>query len=219
MTDWRVLSSARRTSYCPVALLLRDDFTGGGAISPPQLWLERKVGAAWLPTGIAAVRTSGSIYGWPGLGRAIDPATAPAADVRVRIQLAHQIPLYRATVDGLEFTVPPYNDANPPTSSPVMPQLVLLEPGPSYPFTPAMRVLRGRVLDPGGRPVLDALVAADGTERAMTGPGGGFSLPLRWQAPSGGVTIDVTHPRSGMAASTSATLPADLAQSFDITVS
>ena len=219
MSGWQVISTARRVTYCPIALALRDEFSGGGPLSTPQLLLDRLVGTSWQATGIAPVLTSGGIFGWPGLGRSPDPAVASPAHVRVRIALAHQIALYQSTDDGLEFDIPPYNDAQPPAATMLMPQIVLLVPGPSYPFSPGLRVLRGRVLDAGGQPVSDATIVADGIERAMSGTSGGFSLPLRWQQLSGNVAIDVTHPRSGMAASVQATLPGDLAQSFDITVS
>lgn len=219
MTGWQVLAAARRVTYCPVALALRDEFTGGNPVTEPELLLDRQVGTQWLPSGIPPVRTGAGIFVWPGLGRSFDPAAAPLARVRARIALAHQIPLYRAADDGIEFDVPAYNDANSPAVSTLMPQIVLLLPGPSYPFSRNLRVLRGRVLDPGGEPVSDALLVADGVERAMSGSGGAFSLPLRWQPSGGNVAIDVTHPRSGMAALVAATLPADLAGSFDITVS
>jgi hypothetical protein len=219
MRNWQVLSAERRTTHCPIALTLRDEFTGGGALAEPAIQLDLQAGTSWKPSSTPPIRTSGGNYIWPGLGRSSAPLIAPLARVRVRIELAHQIAFYRATDDGLEFDVPPYNDAHPPAVSPVMPQVVLLLPGPSYPFSRNVRVLRGHVLDIGGFPVRDAVVVADGVERAMTDPHGSFSLPLRWQPLSGPVAVTVSHPRSGAGAGISANLPADLASSFDITVS
>ena len=218
MTAWQVVTADRRVTHCPVALVLRDEFTGGGAVSEPTLQLDRQVGGNWLPAEVAPVRTASGIYAWPGLGRSLDPAAQPSANVRVRITLAGQIPLYRPTDDGLSFAVPAYNDAQPPNASPLMPEVVLLLPGPSYPFIPSLRVLRGRILDPAGQPVDDALIVADGVERAISGAGGAFSLPLRWQHLVAAVSINVTHPRSGRAALVSANLPGALARNFDITV-
>lgn len=219
MNGWQPLPAARRVTHCPVALALRDEFSGGGPLSDPELVLERQAGSSWEASGIPPVRTASGIHAWLGLGRSVNPVAAPFATIRVRVTLAHQIPLYRATEDGLAFQVAAYNDGQPPASTPLMPETVLLLPGPSYPFRPGLRVLRGRVLDGAGAPVSDALVVGDNVERAMSDASGGFSLPLRWQPASGNVAIDVSHPRSGMAASVTATLPAALDRSFDVTVS
>lgn len=218
MSGWRVLTAERRQMWCPVALALRDEFTGGTALGKPLFTLERQAGTRWLPTDLTPVMTSGGIYAWPGLGRSSDPAALPLSRVRITITLDAQVPFYRVTDDALEFDVPAWNDNHDPALSPIMPQTVLLAPGPAYPFSRNVRVLRGRVLDTGGQPVRDALLVADGLERAITDASGAYSLALRWQAPSGPVQVAVSHPRSGRSALVNAALPADLAASFDITV-
>jgi hypothetical protein len=218
MSGWRVLTGERRRTWCPLALALRDEFSSGGALARPAFTLERQAGSDWLPAAQAPAMTSGGIYVWPGVGRAADPLALPQSRVRVTITLDHQIPFYRVTDDALEFDVPAWNNDHDPALSPLMPQTVLLAPGPSYPFSRNLRVLRGRVLDSGGGPVRDALLVADGLERAITDASGAYSLALRWQASSGPAQIAVSHPRSGRSALVNATLPGDLAASFDITV-
>lgn len=218
MTEWRVLKADRRTAFCPIALELRDEYTGGAVVGGVEVALDIKHGAAWAPSGRSPARTPGGVFVFTGLGRSVDPAALPAFRVRVRISAQHYRPRYRTTVDGLEFDVPAYNRSVPPGPMPPMPEVVLMLPTSSYPFGAHIRVLRGRVLDPLGNPVADALVQADGVERVITDSNGGFCLPLRWQAPNATVNVIVDHPRSGMGVARNFTLPNDLIGNQDIPI-
>jgi hypothetical protein len=219
VTEWRVIEADRRTDYCPIALELRDEFTGGPVIGEAQVSLDIQQGAAWRPSDRKAARTPGGVFVFTGLGHAVDPAALPSFRVRVRISAAYYRPRYRVAADGLEFDVPAYNDAVPPGVLPPMPEIVLMLPTSAYPFGAHVRVLRGRVLDPLGDPVTDALIEADGVERVMSDSKGGFSLPLRWQSPTAVVAVTVAHPRSGLAAAVNFNLPSDLIGNHDITIS
>jgi hypothetical protein len=218
MREWRVIEADRRTAYCPIALELRDEFSGGAIIGKAQLSLDLQQGTAWVPSGRKPSRTPGGVFVFTGLGRALDPAAMPSFRVRVRIEAAYYRPKYRTLVDGLEFDVPAYNDSVPPGVVPLMPEIVLMLPASPYPFGGPIRVLRGRVLDPLGHPVEDALVEADGVERVMSDSRGGFCLPLRWQPPVGGVVVTVDHPRSGRSAATIVNLPTALNGNHDISI-
>jgi hypothetical protein len=218
MIEWRVLEADRRTAYCPIALELRDEYTGGAVIGDVQLALDVKQGAVWAPSERKPTRTAGGVFVFTGLGHAADPAALPSFRVRVRISAAYYRPRYRVTADGLEFDVPTYNDLVPPAPLPPMPEIVLLLPTSSYPFGAHIRVLRGRILDPLGDPVADALVEADGVERVISDAKGGFSLPLRWQGPTALVAVTVDHPRSGLGAAVNFNLPANLTGNNDISI-
>lgn len=218
MTEWRVIEADRRTAYCPIALELRDEFTGGAVLGDVQVALDVQQGPIWAPNERKPTRTASGLFVFTGLGRAADPVALPSFRVRVRISAAHYRPKYRTTADGLEFDVAAYNDAVPPAVLPLMPEIVLMLPTSAYPFGGHVRVLRGRVLDPLGDPVADALIEADGVERVISDGKGGFSLPLRWQAPAAVVAVTVDHPRSGMGAALNFILPADLIGNHDITI-
>lgn len=219
MTEWRVIEAERRTDHCPIALELRDEFTGGALVGDAQVALDiRHAPTVWEPSNRKPIRTSSGLFVYTGLGRSRDPAAMPLYRVRVRITATHYRPRYRTTADGLEFDVGTYNDATPPTLLPMMPEVVLMLPTSSYPFGGHVRVLRGRILDPMGDPVADALIEADGVERVMSDAKGGFCLPLRWQAPAAFVAVTVDHPRSGLSAAAAFSLPADLIGNHDITI-
>lgn len=218
MTRWNVLEADRRTTYCPIALELRDEFTGGAVIGGVEIELDLQQGALWTPSGHRPVRGPSGLFVFTGLGRAFDPAAMPSFKVRARISAAYYRPSYRTIVDGLEFDVATYNHAVPPAVTPVMPEIVLMQPSSAYPFGGHLRVLRGRVLDPGGDPVADASIEADGVERVISDDNGAFGLPLRWQLPNAAVAVLVDHPRSGRGAAAAFVLPGDLVGNHDITI-
>jgi hypothetical protein len=218
MTHWRVISADRRVSFCPVALDLRDEFTGSGAFGPITLALDLRSGPDWIATDLQPSRNPGGVFLYTGLGRMLDPTALPTFRVRVRIEAAYYRPAFRATDDAIEFDVPTYNDAIPPIASTLVPEVVLMLPTAGYPYGGHVRRLFGRVLDPGGAPVADATVEADGVERVITGVSGAFTLPLRWQTATANVSVAVAHPRSGTSAAQIFTLPADLTGNHDITV-
>ncbi len=218
MTGWRVLTAARRTDYCPVALELRDEYTGGAIIGGATLALEIEDGPRWRPTHHKPARSPGGLYLFTGLGRNVAPAALPQFRVRVTVAAEYYRPLYLLTDDALEFDVGTYNDQVEPAVFPIMPRVVLMLPTAGYRYAGHVRALHGRVLDSGGDPVANAEVTADGVERVMTGPSGSFSVPLRWQDPAAVVAVAVQHPRSGRSANANFTLPADLAGNQDLTI-
>jgi hypothetical protein len=216
MTQWRIISTARRVTFCPVALDLRDEFTGRGAFGPISLRLDRQIGPDWAPTDLQPARNSGGVFLYTGLGRMFDPAALPGFRIRVRIEAEYYRPAFGTTDDGIEFDVPTYNDTVPPLVSPLVPEVVLMLPTTGYPFGGHMRRIHGRVLDPGGAPLADATVEADGVERVITDERGAFTLPLRWQTAT--ANVNVAHLRSGQGAAQIFNLPADLTGNHDITV-
>lgn len=218
MTQWQVFKADRRTAFCPIALELRDEYTGGAVVGDVEVALDVRNGTAWAPSDRKPARTPGGVFVFTGLGHSADPAALSTFRVRVRISARHYRPRYQTTVDGLEFDVPAWNRAVPPGPMPPMPEVVLMLPTSSYPFGAHIRVLRGRVLDPLGDPIVDALVEADGVERVITDSNGAFCLPLRWQAASAAVNVIVDHPRSGMGAAIGFTLPNDLFGNKDIPI-
>jgi hypothetical protein len=213
---WQVIPSQRQVTWCPVALDLRDEFSGAGAFGRMTLSLDLQSGTNWIETDIRPARNAGGVFVYTGLGHAWAPAAMSTFRVRIRIDADYYRPAFRATDDAIEFDVPTYNDSVPPVFSPILPEVVLMLPTANYPFSGHVRRIHGRVLDPAGQPLADATVEADGVERVITGPSGAFTLPLRWQAPTANVNFVVDHPRSGRGAAGFFTLPGDLTGNHDI---
>jgi hypothetical protein len=218
MTSWRAVPEENRLLYSPVGLLLVDDLTGRTPVGRVEAWLELQDGAEWRSVDRAPVMTASSVLLYPGLGRTTD-ATQPPQRYRVRLESPFYRPLYSAIADGIEFDVPPYDDANPPTTLTDRPTHTVLLPALNYPFAPYIPVLRGIVRDAGGDPVADVLVQEAIRERTLTDARGAFSLSLRWVPPGTPTTITADDQRTGRAGSITVTLPADLNQSQTITVS
>jgi hypothetical protein len=219
MTGWRVIQAERKVEFCPIALDLRDEFTGEPVLARAALTLEVQNGTEWIARRNAPVRSPSGLYLFTGLGRSADPAALPQFHVRVTVSVPGYRPLYRLNDDALEFDVGTYNDQVAPAVTPIMPQLVLMLPSAGYRYAGHIRTLKGRVLDPGGDPVADAEVSADGVERVMTDESGGFTLPLRRPDPAAVVAVSVQHPRSGRSALANFNLPADLVGNHDLTIS
>lgn len=218
MTGWRLLDNARRTDHCPIAIDLRDEFTGGPMRGEAAISMEVQDGAQWHPFDKVPYRNPSGLYVYTGLGRVPDPAALPQYRVRISVSARGYRPLYRLTDDHLEFDIGTYNDTVPPALSPILPQVVLMVPTSGYRFAGHVRTIKGRVLDVGGQPVADAEVSADGVERVITSEDGGFAVPLRWQDLNAVVALAVQHPRSGRVANANLALPAALSGSNDLTI-
>lgn len=218
MTKWRIIPELRRVTWCGVALELRDGFTGKGVFGGVTLSLDRQRGTEWVETNISPKRNSGGVFLYTGLGRLVDPIALQTFRVRVRINADFYHALYQTTNDAIEFDVPAYNDDVPPTSSPLVPVVVMMLPTAGYPYSGQVRRIHGRVLDPLGEPVADATIVADGVERVITGNNGAFTLPLRWQGPTANVNVEAEHPRSGRSATQVFSLPGALTGNQDIQV-
>lgn len=226
MKYWHTHENERLELYSPIGFRLIDEFTGRPPIGPIVIDLDIKDGADWRPTGIVAGRSMSGIVIFPRLGRRADPVGALPETYRIRISAEFYRPFYCLTADGIEFTVYPYNDTNPPTDYTVNPPLVIkpqvrdekLIPGVNYPFPTHVRVLRGKVIDAAGQPIVHAEVVRDNTERAVSGEKGAYALPLRWTVNGVSVPIDATDHRTGLTGTINITLPADLGSSQTISI-
>ncbi|WP_052422935.1 hypothetical protein [Nonomuraea candida] len=163
---------------------------------------------AWTPQDTQAVRTPSAAIAYPELGRRRGPGAAPER-YRVRFEAIGYQALYPAdgepfdaSVTGVEFLAPPYDDTRPP-AWPGEPRLVRLLPGVAFPYAPGVRTVHGVAIDAGTRaPVANALIEARGRtsrdgvawlERTLTDPRGAFRLALRWEGER------VTGPPAGQA--------------------
>jgi len=228
--------------YGPIGLRPIDDFTGSAPISQIRAYLELSDGSgSWRATDIKAVATPSGILTYPGLERRAEVVGKPPRRYRVKLETELYRPLYlmipvgpvlgppyyRETADGIEFDAFPYNDTYPPTDYTVNPPLkikpqardVTLAPAVNYPFLTHVRVLRGKVVESTGRPVVDAEVKRGNTERVLSGEQGAFALPLRWTPNGVAVAIDAIDHRTGRTGTINITLPQALGSSWTITVS
>jgi hypothetical protein len=157
--------------------------------------------------------------GYPGLERRAEVVGQPPRRYRVRLAAEFYVPLYRATLDGIEFDAFPYNDTHPPQVIASLPQDVKLAPAPNYPFPPHIPVLRGVVLDQAsGAPATDVEVMVTNVELVLTDRRGRFALPLRFTPMNAPVPIDAMDQRTGKTGTITITLPAALGQSQTITI-
>ena len=218
MHDWRRVPTEDRLLFSPAGFLLVDDFTGAPPIGPIDVILEVRDGIAWRETDREAVITSSAVVTYPGLGRGED-VTQPPRRYRVRFTSPIYQPLYSATVDGIEFDAPAYDDTHPPAAVTRAPTSTVLLPGPNYPFAPFIPVIRGLVEDLGGNPVPGVLVQESLRERTLTDERGAYSLALRWVPDATPTTIDAVDQRTGRSGLITITLPAAVNQSQVITIS
>jgi hypothetical protein len=204
--------------------------------------LERRDSSGgWQATDIDVIRTPSGILAYPGLGRQAEVVGRLPRRYRVTleaeiyrplyrilpVELIVSSPHYRETVDGIEFDAFPYNDANPPTDYTVSPPQVIkpqaqdvrLAPAVNYPFPTHVRILRGKVVDATGKPVVDAEVRRSNTERVVSGTQGAFALPLRWTPDGVSVAIDAIDYRTEQMGTIHITLPQVLGSSQTIIVS
>jgi len=218
MTAWQTLAGSMML-HVPIALRAVDDFTGRAPVSPVQFALDRQNGTRWIETSIDPVRSTSGIIAWPGLGRVQDPATAPVAQYRVRFVDPDDQRLYRPAygfqLDGLTFAVSPWNDVVPPAAVPVSPELVFLQPGVRYPFPRAIPLLRGRTLDSGGNPLVDARVTGT-TDHVLSDQTGSFCLPIRLATAATSLLVIADHNRTGTSGDVTVALPGGLASNVNI---
>jgi hypothetical protein len=214
-----VLPGERSELYSPIGLRLLDFMTGDAPLGKSEAFLDVRDGAAWRPTGIQAVRSLSGVVAYPGLERRAD-VSGPPRRYRVRIAAELYRPLYQAKDEGIEFDAFPWNDTNPPRSTPLAPEDVTLAPAPSYPFPSQVPVVRGRVVGPTGKPVADAEVfdVTVPLRQVLSDERGEFALPLAQVAFGVRVTVEAKNQRSGRSGSIQITLPADLGHSLTIVI-
>jgi len=242
MTKWRTLKDERLELHSPIGLRLIDDFTGNAPIGSISAHLEVSDGSGgWRATDIKAAPTPSGILAYPGLERRTEVVRKPPRRYRIKLEAELYRPFYRMiplgpvlgppyyqeTADGIEFDASPYNDAYPPTDYSVNPPVeiklrardVKLTPAANYPFTTHVRVLRGKVVDSTGKPVVDAQVKRGNTEQVLSGEQGAFALPLRWTPNGVAVSIDAIEHRTGRSGTITITLPQALGSNQTIMVS
>jgi hypothetical protein len=216
MAGWQELRSERRALFSPVGLRLIDEFTGKSPQGRLKASIDRQVSPGiWAPTGLAAVYTPSGTIAWPGLGRRREPASAPTRRYRARVAAERYRPDYLATVDGVEFDAPAWDDDNDPNPVTRGSTDLYLLPAPVYDFPAWLRVLRGFVQDAQGAPVANVRITTTG-ERVLSDERGVFALPLRWA--TNGQSIDAVDARGGRSGQRALSLPGDLQASVTITI-
>ena len=206
MNKRRPLPGERLELYSPIGLIPVDSFTGKAPLGRLRVILDvLDDQGQWRETDIKETRTPADVIAYPGLGRRA-LATDPLRLYRVRIESEFYMPFYQpgpgGTIDGIVFTVFPYNDEVPPENYPADPagfpnylgivlRKVILMPAPNYPFSAEVLVLRGRVINSLGEPIVGARVSWRNTETTLSAggavripgasphPPGEFSLPIR----------------------------------------
>jgi hypothetical protein len=192
----------------PVGFRLIDELTLALPLGRIAVVLDVSDGkGGWIETDIEASETAGGIFIYPGLGRVLDPRSAPTVRYRARVVAELYFPVYPPFSEGIEFDVPPWSDAVPPSPVPILLGDVFLLPAFEYPFPSHVPVIRGQVvLLSDGTPVAGAAVTYKvNVERTLTDERGQFSLPMRFGPSSGTVAIDAAT--LTMTGTSSVTLP------------
>lgn len=219
MRVWRTLPEERSRLFAPIGLRLLDAVSGAGPLGWIRPHLDELVGGQWVEAQRRVAVSGNGIVTVPRLGRTARPAQAQPRHYRLRVDAEHYRPLYRATLDGIEFDAQPYNDSTPPQPHATGATDTPLLPTSSYPFPSHLRVIRGVVRDPQGDPVADALVQdAPPKTAALSDERGTFALPLLAANDGTPALVNATHPRTGRSGTLQVTLPGDLGQNLTITV-
>jgi hypothetical protein len=218
MTTWTTVPVEMTQLYSPIGLRLLDELTNQPPLGNVQATLEMLDNSGnWQQTSVQAVFTPSCVLSYPGLGRQAVVTGQPPQKYRVRIAADLYLPYYLTTADSIPFNAYPFNDDNPPA---VISRLAIdttLLPASNYRFASHIPVLRGMVVDPGGKPVANAYVTQSNSERALTDARGTFALPLRWAKVNTPVAIDATD-RSGRTGTISIQLPAAVNSSQKISI-
>ncbi|HMF56562.1 MAG TPA: hypothetical protein VK619_09475 [Pyrinomonadaceae bacterium] len=216
---WRVLGGSRANLYGQVGLRLVDELTGVAPLGRVRSKLYISDGSGgWRLTGIKAITTASGVLAYPKLERRAVVAGQLARSYRVQIEAEFYRPFYRASSDGIEFDVFPYNDENPPQTITQMARDVTLVPATNYPFPSHIPVFRGVVMHAGAT-VVDAEVRVSLIERVVTDERGAFSLPVRWKAQNVPFSIDAIDNRTGRTGSIPVKIPNDLGKNKIIPIS
>ncbi len=191
MLRFRELESS--AVYAVLGVQLIDEFASvpaGGLEMPPLGWTTIDIdvddGGVWRavdPSTLVTARSPAGIVWFPWLEHHADARGMAPRNYRVRVGAEHYTPRYRYDSEGVTVSVSPYDDNNPPASSPAAPAKITLLPTSTYPFAPAVPVLRGVVVDTSNAPVPDAMVSwtygALQAESVLTDADGEFALPMR----------------------------------------
>lgn len=170
------------TLFAGLGVRLVDDHTRAAAVGWNRIELAVDDGGSWLDLVAPRATTAGGVVWFPWLERHRDATGLPPRAYRVRVASELYTPRYAYDSDGIVALVDPYDDVTVPPL-PVRPIDIALLPAASYPFAPAVPVLRGIVVDIFGDPVANALVTwIDGllqTDSVLTDADGEFDLPMR----------------------------------------
>jgi hypothetical protein len=218
MTSLQLLAGAQRELVTPIAIRLRDDFSGDGVVGNVALLLDIKEGSGWCPLDRAPATTASGIYIYPNLERRAAPIGLPPRRYRVRIEAANYRPRYLRIDDAIEFNAFPGNDDVLPTTYAKTVRVEALLPSVNYPFPTHVPVLRGLVTDAGGNPVPNVVVHEGLRETVLTDERGQYALPLRWVPPAVPVPIDAEDLRTARTDTQLVMLPSSLGVSINFTI-
>lgn len=197
--------------------------------APPLGWTAIEIdvedGPGWRTLDadtLSAARTPAGVVWFPWLEHYADARGRVPRKYRVRVTAGFYTPLYAYDAEGLEISVPPYDDANPPATLPVEPVRVQLVPSDGYPYPPDVPVLRGAILDTSSAPVKFARVqwveaSAPRNDLVLTDGDGEFALPMR-RAPLD-TPIEIIAERPGQSADVIVRIPQDLSTFHTIQIS
>ncbi|HEY6035975.1 MAG TPA: carboxypeptidase-like regulatory domain-containing protein [Kofleriaceae bacterium] len=230
MLGFRELESSNL--YAGLGVQLIDEFASvpsANVEAPPLGWATIEIdiddgGGTYRtldPGVLVTMRTPSGVVWYPWLERHADARLLVARNYRVRVSAGVYAPRYAYDSDGVVVAVSPYDDNNPPAAIAVAPTKILLLPTATYPFAPAVPILRGLVIDTSNAPVPNALVswidAALQTDAVLTDADGEFALPMRRAAIN--TPIDIHAERPGLAGDTIIRIPQDLSISHTIQIS
>jgi len=187
--------------------------------APPLGWTKIELdvddGGTWRaldPATLIIARTAAGVVWYPWLEHYADARGRAPRNYRVRVSAELYVPRYSYTDDGVVIAIAPYDDVNPPATTPSEPTKIPLLPNAPYPFAPGVPVLRGEIVDAVSVPVADAIVswldASLQTDTVLTDADGEFALPLR-RAPLD-TPIDIHAERPGRSGDTIIRIPQDL---------
>lgn len=218
--------------YAGLGVQLIDEFAsvpGANFEAPPLGWTTIDIdiddgGGVFRPLDPAVLRsarTPAGIVWYPWLEHHADARGRAPRDYRVRVSAGMYTPRYTYDSDGVTVAVAPYDDINPPAILPAAPAKILLLPSATYPFAPAVPVLRGVVVDGASLPVPEALVswidATLQTDTVLTDADGEFALPMRRAALD--TPIDIRAERPGQSGDVIVRIPQDLLTFHTILIS
>jgi len=230
MLGFRELESSNL--YAGLGVQLIDEFASvpsANVEAPPLGWTTIEIdiddgGGVYRtldPAVLVTMRTPSGVVWYPWLERHADARLLAARNYRVRVSAGVYTPRYAYDSEGVIVPVSPYDDNNPPATIAAAPTKIMLLPTATYPFAPAVPVLRGLVVDTANAPVPDALVgwidATLQTDSVLTDADGEFALPMRRAAQNTPINIHAERP--GLAGDTIIRIPQDLSISHTIQIS
>jgi hypothetical protein len=203
------------TLWAVATAYVLDDFTGELPITKVAVAVDVQDGTTWRALDHVAVATPLGMYTFPKLEKVGVATGLPARTYRLRVSAPGYTPYYVFNSDGVQISVYPYDDDDPPATLPTLPTIIALYPASDYPFGNEVPLLRGTVVDSTSKPVANALVECL-TDRVLTDSTGVFALPMR-KSPAGQALVDASD-STGRTGTTAVTVPQGLGQRQTITI-